>query len=65
MGLLNIKGFYDPLLALFDRAVGEGFLRPQNRAMALVGTEPAALLAEMAAYRAEPVSKWLTDRQDL
>ena len=35
MGLLNVNGFYNPLLALFDHAVGEGFLREQNRAMAL------------------------------
>ena len=33
MGLLNLNGFYDPLLALFDRAVDEGFLRAPNRAM--------------------------------
>lgn len=30
-GLLNVGGFYDPLLALFDRAVADGFLKPQNR----------------------------------
>ena len=38
IGLLNINGFYDPLLALFDHAVREGFLRQQNRAMALAAT---------------------------
>src|SRR5574343_2021214 len=59
MGLLNIQGFYDPLLALFDRAVGEGFLRPQNRAMALASTDIDDLLARMADYQPEPVSKWL------
>lgn len=43
MGLLNINGFYDPLLALFERAVAEGFLRDENRAMALAAgdIEPA------------------------
>jgi uncharacterized protein (TIGR00730 family) len=59
MGLLNVQGFYDPLLAMFDRAVSDGFLRPQNRAMALAGTDIDDLLARMATYQPEPVSKWL------
>lgn len=65
MGLLNVNGFYDPLLALFDHAVGEGFLRPQNRAMALAETDIEGLLAAMSAYRAEPVSKWLKEEKQL
>ena len=64
-GLLNVNGFYDPLLAMFDRAVADGFLRPQNRAMALADTDSERLLAAMAAYEAEPVSKWLKDERQL
>ena len=64
-GLLNVGGFYDPLLALFDQAVREGFLRSQNRAMALAETDIGRLLDAMAAYRAEPVSKWLKEAQQL
>ena len=65
MGLLNVNGFYDPLLALFDHAVGEGFLRQQNRAMALAETDIERLLDAMANYRAEPVSKWLKGSSEL
>ena len=65
MGLLNINGFYDPLLAMFDRAVSDGFLRPQNRAMALADTEIETLLAQMDGYRPEPVSKWLKEEKQL
>ena len=65
MGLLNVNGFYDPLLAMFDRAVTDGFLRPQNRAMALADTDLDRLLAQMAAYRPEPVSKWLKEEKQL
>ncbi|MEI7612874.1 MAG: TIGR00730 family Rossman fold protein [Betaproteobacteria bacterium] len=61
IGLLNVNGFYDPLLALFDHAVGEGFLRPQNRAMALTDNDFERLLESMMAYRPEPVTKWLKD----
>jgi len=65
MGLLNVNGFYDALLAMFDKAVAEGFLRQQNRDMALAATEIATLLNAMAAYRPEPVSKWLKEEKQL
>ena len=65
MGLLNVAGFYDPLLALFDHAVNEGFLRQQNRAMALAETDIECLLDAMAAYQPEPVSKWLKEEKQL
>ena len=65
MGMLNVNGFYDPLLALFDHAVSEGFLRAQNRAMALADTDIERLLGTMSSYQAEPVSKWLTEEKQL
>ena len=65
VGLLNVNHFYDPLLALFDHAVREGFLREQNRAMALAETDIGRLLDAMSAYRAEPVSKWLKEERQL
>ncbi len=65
MGLLNLNGFYDPLLAMFDKAVDEGFLRTQNRAMALADSDIERLLDTMASYRAEPVSKWLKEEKQL
>lgn len=65
MGLLNVNGFYDPLLGLFDHAVQEGFLRAQNRAMALADTDIEHLLDAMAAYRPEAVSKWLKEEKQL
>ena len=65
MGLLNVNGFYDPLLTLFERAVADGFLREENRAMALAADDIESLLTALAAYRPEPVSKWLKDAQQL
>jgi uncharacterized protein (TIGR00730 family) len=58
-GLLNVAGYYAPLLALFDHGVGEGFIRPQHRALVLEETEPAALLARMEAFVAPTVGKWI------
>ena len=65
MGLLNVAGFYDPLLAMFEHAVKEGFLRQQNRAMALAETDLDRLLDAMAAYQPEAVSKWLKGSSEL
>jgi uncharacterized protein (TIGR00730 family) len=47
-GLLNVQGFYDPLLALVDRAVADGFVRPENRAIVLADDDPARLLDRLA-----------------
>ena len=59
-GLLNVAGFYDPLLALFDRAVEDGFLKPQNRAIVTSDADPVVLLDRLSAAP-EPVEpKWIT-----
>ena len=57
--LLDVEGFFAPLLAFLDRAVDERFLRPEHRAMLLVGDEPEPLLDRLAAWRAPAVAKWL------
>lgn len=51
-GLLNVAGYYDPLIALFDRAVAEGFLRKRHRALVVADTDPERLLAAMARFEA-------------
>lgn len=30
-GLLNVEGYFDPLIAMFDRCVATGFIAPQTR----------------------------------
>ena len=62
-GLLNVEGFYDPLLALFDAAVARRFVRPEHRELLLVEQEPAALLDRLAAYKPPHLDKWL-DRDE-
>jgi uncharacterized protein (TIGR00730 family) len=58
-GLLNIAGYYAPLLAFLDQMVDQGFLRPEYRALSLDDTDPDALLAQFEAYRPVPVTPWL------
>jgi uncharacterized protein (TIGR00730 family) len=47
-GLLNVEGFYDPLLSFLDHATAEDFIRARLRASVLVETDPARLLDLLA-----------------
>src|SRR5215472_14505262 len=58
-GLLNVEGYYAPLLELFDRAVREGFLRRENRQLVLDDSDPLRLLEKMEDFRPKAVGKWI------
>lgn len=62
-GLLNVRGYYDNLLALLDHAAAESFIRPHHRAMVLVDHDPALLLRQLHDYRAPQLDKWLEHDQ--
>jgi uncharacterized protein (TIGR00730 family) len=51
-GLLNVNGYYDPLLDFADRAVSEGFLREANRNLLLSDVDSERLLDRMSSYSA-------------
>ncbi|MCX6928759.1 MAG: TIGR00730 family Rossman fold protein [Verrucomicrobia bacterium] len=51
VGLLNVGGFYDPLLQLLDRMRDERFLTPAHRAMLAVEHDAETLLDRLAATR--------------
>lgn len=55
VGILNVEGFFDHLLAFFDHATREGFIRPSSRAIIVSARTSAELLDKLAAYEA-PVS---------
>jgi len=61
--LLNVNGFYDSLLALFDQAVTDGFLRPEHRALVLTGFSPDEVLDRMATFIPTKVDKWIDLRK--
>lgn len=58
--ILNLDGFYDPLLTMFDHAAAEGFIRADHRNMLLVHSDLNALLDDMQAYHAPVLEKWIT-----
>ena len=47
-GLLNVDGFYDPLLALFDGAARSGFISDDNRRIVFATDNPRTLLDHLA-----------------
>jgi uncharacterized protein (TIGR00730 family) len=58
-GLLNVNGYFDPLLAFLDHALGERFVRPEHRSLILTDTDPALLLDRMALYHSPIIDKWM------
>jgi uncharacterized protein (TIGR00730 family) len=58
-GLLNVEDFYEPLRQQLDRAVSDGFLRPEHRDIALVDADPEALLRRLSEWQAPSLPKWL------
>lgn len=61
IGLLNVAGYYDPLLEMLDRAVQEGFLFPEHRQALLCDSDVERLLQAMHNHRHpyEAVRRWM------
>ena len=59
IGLLDVAGYFAPLLAFLDGAVAARFLAPPHRAMLLVDHDPEALLTAFRAYQPPPPFKWV------
>jgi uncharacterized protein (TIGR00730 family) len=47
IGMLNVDGYFDRLLALFDHAVTEQFVKPMHRDMIVTDDTPQSLIARM------------------
>jgi uncharacterized protein (TIGR00730 family) len=62
-GLLNLNGFYDPLLAMCDHAVSQGFLREVDRKLILSDSDPEALIQRVLNFKVPESTKWLSSKQ--
>ncbi len=58
IGLLNVKGFFEPLLGFIDRVVEERFMRREHRDAIVIASEPERLLDRMDRCRPVELSKW-------
>jgi len=50
-GLLDVQGYFAPLVRFLDHAVAEGFVRERHRAMVLVDKNAEALILRLADHR--------------
>ena len=64
VGLLNVNGFFDPLIAMVRHMSAEGFVKPEHVALLHAAEESAQLLQSMRAYAA-PQGDWLTQKLSL
>lgn len=58
--LLNVRGYYDALIGLFDHALREGFLRPAHRPLAMLAASAEAALAQMDAWQPPDLKQWMS-----
>jgi uncharacterized protein (TIGR00730 family) len=59
IGLLNIAGFFNPLVSMVNHAVTEAFIHPDHRNLIVVEQEPAALIERLQTHTMPDVRKWL------
>ncbi len=59
VGVLNVAGYFDPLLALVENAIEEGFIRPALRGLLVVSDSEEALLEKLATHEPPQVHRWL------
>ncbi|MDD5105660.1 MAG: TIGR00730 family Rossman fold protein [Desulfuromonadaceae bacterium] len=63
-GLLNIEGYFDPLVTFLDHTVDEQFVKQVHRSMLIVESVPENLLERFRHYAPPVVTKWL-DRKGI
>jgi len=61
VGLLNVRGYFNPLLAMLEHAEREGFVFAEHRQMLLNAAEPQALLDALTTYQhpREAARRWM------
>jgi uncharacterized protein (TIGR00730 family) len=60
VALVNVAGYFDPLIALLDNAVGEGFLSQKHRRLLIVDDRPQAAVAQLLNADLRPITSSAT-----
>ena len=58
-GVLDVGGYFEPLRALLDGAVRQGFVSKVHRELVITDDDPARLLGRLAAWTPVTTDKWL------
>lgn len=59
VGLLNVGGYYDRLIAFLDHAAEEGFIRGLHRGLMVANSDPDRLLDTMASILIPDLTRWI------
>jgi uncharacterized protein (TIGR00730 family) len=59
IGLLDVEGYWQPLLAFMDHMAQERFIAAEHRDTLLVESDPAALLERLESFQPTNAGKWL------
>jgi uncharacterized protein (TIGR00730 family) len=59
VGLLNVEGYYDPLVAMVDKMIAERFLPEAHRESFVVASGPADLVDRLSHQSAITTAKWM------
>ena len=62
IGILNVDGFFDPLLSFLDQLVDERFLRGEHRGIFMVESQADALIERLLAAETPKIAKWVLER---
>lgn len=65
VGVLDVEGYYAPLIEMLACSVAEGFMREETRRLLLAATDAEALLRAMAGYRPPQQARWIEDERQL
>lgn len=60
VGFLDVSGYYTPLMQFLDRGVSARFVKPEHRAIAMIASDPEALLRRFENWQPPRVEKWIT-----
>lgn len=63
IGLLNIAGFYEPLIKMLETMTSKGLLKEDNLGILLISDDFEELLDMMRGYEPKPVPKWMNKNQ--
>lgn len=61
-GVMNVAGYWDPMIAMLDHAVAAGFYKPKHRASLCVGETPASVLEALSTWKASTSREIGSDR---
>lgn len=60
VGLLNVEGYFNPLVALIDKAIGENYIYAEHRNFFFVADDPATLLSRMDDFTPfDGINRWM------